>query len=163
MGTIDLRAAVDGNLIADLSSQVHQLPCCIRFDGPAEVSHYFKPNSSEVEVDGVRTKEAHFRGRKLQGATISLPIGYSGFVLQQASNLNANGKRKASSITDENTCWEAKAKFDNLTYWNHDNLPSKDDTFVRSFHWYNIADALHKPVKVEDLVAAVSHGGKDQL
>lgn len=45
MGTIDLRAAADENSIADLSSQVHQLPCCIRFDGPAEVSHYFKPKS----------------------------------------------------------------------------------------------------------------------
>lgn len=32
----------------------------------------------EVEIDGVRTEEAHFRGRKLQGATISLPSGYSG-------------------------------------------------------------------------------------
>lgn len=109
MGTIDLRAAADENSIADLSSQVHQIPCCIRFDGPAEVSHYFKPKSSgnrtilcicdsvftciylfyiarlnagsffvEVEIDGVRTEEAHFRGRKLQGATISLHSGYSG-------------------------------------------------------------------------------------
>lgn len=32
----------------------------------------------EVEIDGVKTEEAHFRGRKLQGATISLPSGYSG-------------------------------------------------------------------------------------
>ncbi|CAE6038899.1 unnamed protein product [Arabidopsis arenosa] len=162
MGTIDLRAATDENSIADLSSQVHQLPCCIRFDGPADVSHFFKPQSSDVEIDGVRTEEAHFRGRKLQGATISLPSGYSGFVLGQASNLNANGKRKASMPAEENQCWEVKAKFDNLTYWNHDSLPSKDDTFLRSFHWFSIAEALHKPVKVEDLVA-VSHCGKDKI
>lgn len=32
----------------------------------------------ELEIDGVKTEEAHFRGRKLQGATISLPSGYSG-------------------------------------------------------------------------------------
>ncbi|VVB02707.1 unnamed protein product [Arabis nemorensis] len=159
MGTIDFRAASDENSIADLSGQVHQVPCCIRFDGSAEVSHYFKPKSTEVEIDGVRMEEAHFRGRRLQGATISLPSGYSGFVLGQASNQNANGKRKACSSTEENPCWEAKAKFDKMTYWNHDNLPSKDDTFLRSFHWFSIAEALHKPVKVEDLVA-VSHGEK---
>lgn len=27
----------------DLSGQVHHLPCCIKFDGPSQVSHYFKP------------------------------------------------------------------------------------------------------------------------
>ncbi|CAA7029453.1 unnamed protein product [Microthlaspi erraticum] len=162
MGTIDLRAAADENSVPDISSQVHQLPCCIRFDGPSQVSHYFKPTSSEVEIDGVRTEEAHFRGRKLQGATISLPSGYSGFVLGQASNRNANGKRKASSPEEEKPCWEAKAKFDRMTYWNHDTLPSKDDTFLRSFHWFSIAEALHKPVKAEDFVA-VSHGEKDKM
>ncbi|KAF2604196.1 hypothetical protein F2Q70_00024776 [Brassica cretica] len=204
MGTIDFGAAASGETaIADLSGQVHQVPCCISFDGPAQVSNYFKPKSSEVEVDGVRTEEAHFRGRKLQGATISMPSGYSGFVLGQASNKNANGKRKACSDEEENPCWEAKAKFDEMTYWNHDTLPSKDDTILRSdvaevrkacsdeeenpcweakakfdemtywnhdtlpskddtilrsFHWFSIAEALHKPVTVEDLVA-VTDGG----
>ncbi|WZZ49365.1 hypothetical protein YC2023_049472 [Brassica napus] len=167
MGTIDFGGAASGEAsIADLSGQVHQVPCCIRFDGPAQVSNYFKPKSSEVEVDGVRTEEAYFRGRKLQGATISMPSGYSGFVLGQASNKNANGKRKACSDEEENPCWEVKAKFDKMTYWNHDTLPSKDDTILRSFHWFNIAEAkigfllqLHKPVTVEDLVAVTDGGG----
>lgn len=66
----------------------------------------------------------------------------SGFVLGQASNRNANGKRKACSPTEENPCWEVKAKFDKMTYWNHDSLPSKDDTFLRSFHWFSIAEAV---------------------
>ncbi|PNX65273.1 hypothetical protein L195_g062510, partial [Trifolium pratense] len=34
--TIDLKR--DG--IEDLSSRVHLLPCCIKHDGPTEVSHY---------------------------------------------------------------------------------------------------------------------------
>lgn len=47
MGTIDFGAAASGETsIADLSGQVHQVPCCIRFDGPAQVSNYFKPKSS---------------------------------------------------------------------------------------------------------------------
>lgn len=32
----------------------------------------------EIEVDGLHVNEAYFRGRKLQGTTISLPQGYSG-------------------------------------------------------------------------------------
>jgi len=74
--------------------------------------------------------------------TIRLCLTCSGFVLRQASNLNANGKRKASMPTEDNQCWEVKAKFNNLTYWNHDSLPSKDDTFFRSFHWFSIAEAV---------------------
>jgi ribonuclease H2 subunit C len=34
-----------------------------------------------VEVEGIRVEEAFFRGRKLQGATISLPDGYRGVFL----------------------------------------------------------------------------------
>ncbi|CAH2080222.1 unnamed protein product [Thlaspi arvense] len=172
------------NPIEDLSNHVHHLPCCIRFDGPAQVSHCFKSksiareilescSSVDIEIDGVRIEEAHFRGRKLQGATISLPSGYSvprncvlvthitsGYILGQGGNPNANGKRRAfSSSTEEDPCCEVKAKFEKLTHWNHDSFPSKDDIFLRSFHWFSIAEALHKPVKVEDLVA-VSYGEK---
>ena len=39
-------------------------------------------------------------------------------------------------------CWEVKAKFQNLTYWNHDTLPSHDDAFSRSFHWLSVAEAV---------------------
>lgn len=31
-----------------------------------------------VEVDGVKVEEAFFRGRKLQGAALTLPDGYRG-------------------------------------------------------------------------------------
>ncbi|KAE8734335.1 Phloem protein 2, putative isoform 1 [Hibiscus syriacus] len=48
---------------------------------------------------------------------------------------------------------EMKAKFDEFTYWNHDSIPSKDDPFLSSFHWFAVAEALHKPVKAEDMAA----------
>ncbi|XP_010554571.1 PREDICTED: uncharacterized protein C12B10.15c [Tarenaya hassleriana] len=158
MGTIDLRSK-DDNSAADLGCHVHRLPCCIRYDGPTEVSHYFKPKCMGAEIDGLKVEEAHFRGKKLQGATISLPHGYSGFVLGQKSNRNPHGKRKASGLTGGNPCWEMKATFDKLTYWNHDSLPSKDDTFVRSFHWLTASKTLHKPVTAEDLAAEA--GGEE--
>jgi ribonuclease H2 subunit C len=31
-----------------------------------------------VEVEEMKVEEAHFRGRKLQGATLAIPNGYSG-------------------------------------------------------------------------------------
>lgn len=29
--------------VVDLTSKVHQLPCCIKYDGPTPVSQYFNP------------------------------------------------------------------------------------------------------------------------
>lgn len=152
-GSINLHRKDEGEEV-NLSGEVHQLPCCIKFTGPSSVSQYFKPRSADVEVDGLRVEEAYFRGRKLQGTTISLPNGYSGFVLGKKSL----GKRKASSdVSGGSTdCWEMKANFDKLAYWNPENLPSKDDAFLRCFHWFAVAEALHKPVKAEDLAAAAS-------
>ncbi|XVF27249.1 hypothetical protein REPUB_Repub14bG0090400 [Reevesia pubescens] len=142
----------------NLSGQVHHLPCCIKFNGPCSVSHYFKPKSKGMEIDGLAVEEAHFRGRKLQGTTISLPNGYSGFVLGK----NNPGKRKACDGSEGSSDnWEMKAKFDKLTYWNHDSPPSKDDPFLRTFHWFAVAEALHKPVKAEDLAAASVALGKN--
>jgi ribonuclease H2 subunit C len=43
-----------------------------------------------VEVEGVKVEEAFFRGRKLQGATLTLPDGYRGdisFLLLLSSSL----------------------------------------------------------------------------
>ncbi|KAL8541661.1 hypothetical protein ACS0TY_002794 [Phlomoides rotata] len=35
-----------------LTGKGHQLPCCIKYDGPTPVSHYFKPKPTGMEVDG---------------------------------------------------------------------------------------------------------------
>ncbi|XP_022142418.1 ribonuclease H2 subunit C [Momordica charantia] len=144
---VDLDLGRDSEAV-DLSGKVHQLPCTVKLDGPCSVSHYFKPKFTGIEVDGLSVEEAYFRGRKLQGATISLPEGYSGFVLGRKDL----GKRKASEQSQDS--WEVKAKFGNITYWNHSTLPSQDDMFRRSFHWLTVAQALHQPVTAEDLASA---------
>uniref|UniRef100_A0A5B7B905 Uncharacterized protein n=1 Tax=Davidia involucrata TaxID=16924 RepID=A0A5B7B905_DAVIN len=131
----------------DLTGQIHQLPCRIKYDGPCSVSHYFKPKPTGIEVDGLEVEEACFRGRKLQGTTIPLPEGYSGFVLGKKSP----DKRKASDMPEESSNWEMNGKFQSVTFWNHDSLPSQDDAFLRSFHWLAVAKALHQPVTAEDL------------
>ncbi|KAK2658723.1 hypothetical protein Ddye_005256 [Dipteronia dyeriana] len=149
IGSINL--SKDKKLVVWLSGQVHHLPCCIKYDGPCSVSDYFSPKPNGMEVDGLRVEEAYFRGRKLRGTTVPLPHGYSGFILGKESR----GKRKVPEMSKESSnCWEVNAKFDKLSYWNHDTLPSKDDTFLRAFHWFAVAEALHKPVTDGDLVSA---------
>ncbi|XP_004507766.1 uncharacterized protein [Cicer arietinum] len=129
----------------DLSGHVHLLPCCIKHDGPTQVSHYFKPKPTGVvgEEDGLPLQQSHFRGRLLQGTTLPLPHGYSGFVL---------GKKTPRNKSDENSnSWETNATFQDITYWNHDYAPSQNDDFIRAFHWLTVANALHSPVTPEEL------------
>ncbi|KHG22591.1 Serine carboxypeptidase-like 15 [Gossypium arboreum] len=91
-----------------------------------------------MEIDGLAVEEVHFRGRKLQGLLFLFQMAGGGFVLAK----NNSGKRKACDVSEGNSNdWEMKAKFDKLTYWNHDTPPSKDDPFLRSFHWFTVAEA----------------------
>ncbi|KAH0985142.1 hypothetical protein GBA52_012319 [Prunus armeniaca] len=155
-GTIVLRKNANGESeeeeeqVADLSGQVHLLPCSIKYSGPSSVSHYFKTKPTGIESEGLKTQEANFRGRKLQGASIPIPNGYSGFVLGKKSL----GKRKANTSEGNSNCWEMNAKYKSITYWNHDSLPSQDDAFLRCFHWLSVAKSMHEPATAEDLVSA---------
>ncbi|XP_010276154.1 PREDICTED: uncharacterized protein C12B10.15c [Nelumbo nucifera] len=146
LGSIDLRSSES---VVDLTGQVHQLPCCIKHDGPCPVSQYFKPHKTGVEVEGLAVEEACFRGRKLQGATIPLPEGYCGYVLGKKKN----PEKSNTSEAHEGNCWKVAAKFQNIKYWNHDSLPSGNDAFMRCFHWFAVANALHKPVTCDDLAS----------
>ncbi|KAL6350834.1 hypothetical protein AAG906_031420 [Vitis piasezkii] len=154
-GCIDLCL---GEAVVDLTGHIHQLPCCIKYNGPCSVSHYFKPKHT---------------GKKVAGATIHLPEGYSDKSVEE-TNLRTEAllivpgilselcPRKKSSNTTKSTGtsegnmnrWETNAKFQAITFWNHDNLPSQDDSYVRSFHWLAVSKALHKPAMAEDLRVA---------
>ncbi|KAL2338553.1 hypothetical protein Fmac_012999 [Flemingia macrophylla] len=122
----------------DLSGRVHQLPCCVKHNGPATVSHYFKPKPSDGGDEGLPLQQAHFRGRLLQGTTLHLPHGYSGFVLAKTSPHK----------------WQTSATFHDITYWNHHYAPSPNDDFSRAFHWLTLAQALHNPVTPEELASS---------
>uniref|UniRef100_A0A1D1Y2V9 Ribonuclease H2 subunit C n=1 Tax=Anthurium amnicola TaxID=1678845 RepID=A0A1D1Y2V9_9ARAE len=148
-GTIDLgRRSGGASFPSDLTGQVHLLPCCVKHDGPGPVSHYFKPKQTGIMSDGLSVEEAFFRGRKLQGATIPLPDGYCGYVLSKEGNLGIGGDLEGNPDR-----WVSRAEFRSMTYWNHDSLPSQDDPLVRCFHWFSVANALHKPVTREDLAS----------
>ncbi|KAJ8752354.1 hypothetical protein K2173_003990 [Erythroxylum novogranatense] len=153
-GTVGLKLKSESD-VPDLTARVHLLPCFVKYDGPCAVSDYFKPKVTGVEVDGLKVEEAYFRGRKLEGATFPLPQGYCGLVLGK----KIPQKRKTSDMTESwnSDCWELDAKFQSITYWNHDSLPSQHDTFLRSLHWLSVAEALHKPVTSEQLSGSSIH------
>ncbi|KAI8029699.1 hypothetical protein LOK49_LG01G01223 [Camellia lanceoleosa] len=149
VGSIDLSRGGNLTAVVDLTGQVHQLPCCVKYDGSCSVAHYFKP--------------------KPTGTSLSLSLSiyiymcvcvcvfmfiyglYCCFVLGKKSA----DKRKTSDKCEENSnCWEMNANFQSITFWNHDNLPSQDDAFLRSLHWLTVANALHQPVTAEDLESA---------
>ncbi|KAH9615837.1 hypothetical protein KSS87_002041 [Heliosperma pusillum] len=137
----------DNDSVINLTSPVHHLPCCVKYTGPTQVSHYFNPKSTGIEVDGLQVEEAFFRGRKLQGVTVNLPQGYSGFIMGKKKSSEdktnkVNGRCKASVISDGNdNNWEMLAKCGNMTFWNHDSCPSQDDASLRLFHLFAVAKA----------------------
>ncbi|KMZ71765.1 hypothetical protein ZOSMA_175G00030 [Zostera marina] len=152
-GSVDLHST---DSAVDLTDKVHLLPCIVRYNGPCPVSDYFKTNITGVEGDGLKVQEAYFRGRRIQGTAVPLPNGYHGYVLGKKDGVK--GKELKGSDEESND-WSSYAEFQNITYWNHDDMPSNDDPIMRCFHWFTIADALHKPVTEEDLstVSNVKH------
>ncbi|XP_057521540.1 uncharacterized protein LOC130801675 [Amaranthus tricolor] len=157
MGTINFSPPSVQEETMDLTGRVHHLPCCVKFNGPSDISHYFKPKSSGVEIDGgLQVEEAFFRGRNLQGVTVPLPDGYSGYIIGKkdpgkgkTKKTAGSGKAPDSSSIENN--WEMLAKCGNMTFWNHDRFPSQDDASLRLFHCFAVAKALHEPVNPEDL------------
>ncbi|KAJ6822181.1 ribonuclease H2 subunit C [Iris pallida] len=71
----------------------------------------------------------------------------------EKNNLRKGKRAEASDGWSSN--WKSRAEFGNLTYWNHDTLPSLDDPLVRCFHWFAVADALHKSITAEELCSTV--------
>ncbi|KAK4751205.1 hypothetical protein SAY87_004687 [Trapa incisa] len=143
----------------DLTGGVHLLPCTVKYDGPCPVADYFKPRLTGLEMDGLALEEAYFRGRKLQGTSICFPDGYSGLVISKRTP----AKTGASNSSGGNlNIWETRAKFERMTYWNHDSLPSKEDPILRSLHWLPLAEVLHRPVMPEDLIPT-SMSEKNQI
>ncbi|KAG8385123.1 hypothetical protein BUALT_Bualt03G0009000 [Buddleja alternifolia] len=123
--TVDLSAAV-----VELTGKVHQLPCCIKYDGPTSVSHYFKPKLTGRNGGGW----AKSGGSILQRKEITW---HHCFILGKKSS-----DKKIN--TENSNCWETNATFQNVTVWNHDAMPSKDDAFLRAFHWFTVSKTILK-------------------
>lgn len=61
-----------------------------------------------------------------------------GYVLEKKWNGGNSSETPEEGVSQ----WVSCAEFGNLTYWNHDSLPSPDDPLVRCFHWFSVASAV---------------------
>uniref|UniRef100_A0A453NGY4 Uncharacterized protein n=1 Tax=Aegilops tauschii subsp. strangulata TaxID=200361 RepID=A0A453NGY4_AEGTS len=48
----------------------------------------------------------------------------------------------AQGMDEEASNFVSRAEFQNITYWNHDTMPSAEDPLPRCFHWLAIANAV---------------------
>lgn len=90
---------------------VHHIPCSIKHDGVAKVSTYFVPERNTSAEDSSSSSSsqltAYFRGRKLDGTSITLPSKVTGLILRESANTSSSDKGavgtpdKLSSSTGE--------------------------------------------------------------
>jgi hypothetical protein len=63
----------------------------------------------------------------------------------------SSGRQKGTnscSKTQEYDEWEAKSVFQQLTYWNHDTLPSSADPLHLCFDWLPLSAAVRLPLSL---------------
>ncbi|XP_031567516.1 ribonuclease H2 subunit C-like [Actinia tenebrosa] len=138
-----------GNVVVNSSSldsavettRIHLMPCTIHHNGDADVASYFDPIVDGVAVkteSGSNTNDkdlsGSFRGRILKGTTVSLPVGYNGYVLKE--------DRKPYTDEEDRTL-RATHKFSQFNYWNLETPPSENDAMTKAMQWIDIASALH--------------------
>lgn len=111
-------------------AKCHLMPCRIEYkDKTANVDAYFYPTiqniSTECDNKTDGTLKASFRGRPLDGKTLKFPDGFIGSLMPKTSNC-------------------AEKKTNELTYWNWDELPSRQDSIQKALDWLAISKALHE-------------------
>jgi hypothetical protein len=88
----------------------------------------------------------------MRGCELALPEGFQGTVLERQAN-------EESESTTANA-WKAVGKFNGLHYWGHDTTPSATDGLRRALDWLPLAAAVHGPVQVSDVEAAMQNNTK---
>ncbi|XP_052870253.1 ribonuclease H2 subunit C [Anopheles cruzii] len=118
--------------LAEPPLQLHYIPATIDGDGPANVEKFFTPYTTECQQDG--TVQNALRGYPLQGKAMTLPDGYKGVILQET-------KKPLSNDEDRNLTFAGA--FRDLTYWNYDRHPSRNDPLAKALNWLQLSEVLH--------------------
>ncbi|KAF0292077.1 Ribonuclease H2 subunit C [Amphibalanus amphitrite] len=139
MSTVVIPAEVRAKETAAGVTKLQHMPCRIEHRGTAKVEEFFTPLVREVSP-GVL--EGQFRGRPLDGSTVSLPSGYRAVVVREEPQ-------------SEGTRYVATEAFSGFTSWNWDRKSSASDPTARLLDWFDLADA------VGDLGSMKLHSTKD--
>ena len=143
------------NASIQTTPDVHHLQgCSISFDGPAQVSTYFKPKmdmkkeetlpeqdpSSTVKKNPGATYTGYFRGRCLRGIDSPIPLGYSGYVVELGLHEECNDETQQVPLEHR-----IASKFDSYTSWKHHVVPDGSrDPLHRCLQWCHTASSLHE-------------------
>ncbi|OQU99090.1 hypothetical protein CLAIMM_04777 [Cladophialophora immunda] len=136
------------------------LPCRIHHNGPTKVTkRYWSP---QVERDGTAT--SYFRGRRLRGKPLKVPLGYQGVVAKTTDRFLPQPCRTqlgpTYTVVDEDIeivddadedeppepvkVLEELSTFEDVIVWGHDAVPTNEDIFVKGIEeWIAFAEAIH--------------------
>ncbi|KAI8806448.1 ribonuclease H2, subunit C [Cladochytrium replicatum] len=127
--------------------RIHQLPCEIDCDGPANVSTYFVMNnqqeagSENTELSSSsKNATASFRGRYLVGSTMVIPEGYTGVLFKEGGAVVETD----NTDTPRSNRWDAQGKFREFMVWEHDAKPRVGEGVMNVPNWIQFASELHK-------------------
>jgi len=134
---------------AGQKTTAHLLPCHIHYDGKDhDVQRFFKVKD-DADNDGRARKTAYFRGRKLEGALVSLPDGYEGHVVDGFEDICANMRYSDGADNEDQPLPTKKcnssATFQDLVVWGHDALPdAASDPWLKGVNeWIDLARLIH--------------------
>jgi len=122
---------------------VHHVPFKVEYEGPANVDVKFTGKSVTSGDSSVLINQ--FRGRPLHGEELKLPKNFEGVV---ASDLKGSSEDTTEdSSSSEGAEISLVKKFDSMTYWNWDRLPSGMDKHVKLIDWLELSEVLHEPIQ----------------
>ncbi|KAM9956931.1 hypothetical protein ACTFIR_003666 [Dictyostelium discoideum] len=144
----------DPSLEEDINLQ--RLPFSIGYNGFAKVSNYFqvtdKPATTTTttttpSADDKKYLYSSFRGIQLIGEKIKIPNGFDGYVFRDDDEQDNNSRK-----------WEPISKFNELTYWNREIVPSDFDKQIQAFKSLNIQSMVNKEITQEDIENEIKSG-----
>lgn len=141
------------------SVSIHVLPCHIAYDGPSNVSQFFKPR---IDLQDSSVSTSYLRGRKLCGKTMPLPKNYTGISCSSCLLTKGHVSYPAGASTEklrsknyedlpeddeeetEFRVWQTKEKFESLTVWEHHVPPEESrDNWIKGLQeWTTMAEVV---------------------
>nr|CAI5845592.1 unnamed protein product [Callosobruchus analis] len=119
------------------NSKLQSMPFKVHADCDAKVEQYFNNYIKTTEDSNLKSS---FRGYPLMGKEVPVPDGYIGLVLHESIKPSTDKEERKFRITHT---------FSNITFWNWDRVPSKNDSMTKALEWIDIAEALHSPIVEE--------------
>ncbi|KAN0029450.1 hypothetical protein ACTA71_007577 [Dictyostelium dimigraforme] len=138
-------------------TNLQRLPFSIGYNGFAKVSNYFKVTEKSVPTSTDNKKHLYstFRGIQLIGEKIKIPNGFDGYIFRD--------ENEQDTIDNNNRRWETISKFNELTYWNRETIPSDFDKQIQAFKSLNILSMVNKEVTKEDIENEIKSGKKNDV